>query len=350
MNRCPRSRSRSLLGERTRNRKRRRPLAVLRLLPYTLASPSGTRSRARGGSLGPIHLHPRPLLPAAAREPLAGHGGAAGLGLSLSRLERAHHRGVLRPQRRRPHPGARWPHRPAGEQLRPAQLRRRPVAPALAARAGARRLPGDARRRPRQPAALRRARLRPGPAGPSRHPAPGQPGRPGHGGRLGHPHLRARLRPRARRDVAAGVRRGRAHPGGAGRPRHSLHHPVGGAGGTYPAARQRNLAGRRRGPHRPVEGLPEAPALGAVHRPLLHPRRHRARGVLGTTADQRRGAGAAAAVGLPRGARGASARPRRQRRRGLRPPPPPRRHGPGLRPVPPRSRRVGSAHQLRRLP
>ena len=55
---------------------------------------------------GTLPLHPRPLLPAAARESLARSDRVAGLRLSVSRLERADHGGVLRAECRRPHP--RW--------------------------------------------------------------------------------------------------------------------------------------------------------------------------------------------------------------------------------------------------
>src|SRR5262245_61766120 len=64
---------------------------------------------------GTLSLHPRPFLPAAAGEPVAGGGRAAGFGLPVPRLERAHQCRVLRPQRLRPHPRRRGPDRPPGE-------------------------------------------------------------------------------------------------------------------------------------------------------------------------------------------------------------------------------------------
>ena len=50
-----------------------------------------------------LRLRPRPLLPAAPREPLARNRRSPGLRRALPRLERAHHRRVLRPQRRLAH-------------------------------------------------------------------------------------------------------------------------------------------------------------------------------------------------------------------------------------------------------
>ena len=47
-----------------------------------------------------IFVHPRSLLSAAARKPMAGGDRVAGFGLSLPRLERAHHGRMLRGQRR----------------------------------------------------------------------------------------------------------------------------------------------------------------------------------------------------------------------------------------------------------
>src|SRR5207302_440045 len=74
------------------------------------------------------HRHPRTLLPAAAREPLAGGGGSAGFGRAVPRLERAHHRRVLRAEHRRP-PGRRLqPHPGHRQQLRGYLVRRRPHA------------------------------------------------------------------------------------------------------------------------------------------------------------------------------------------------------------------------------
>ncbi len=62
----------------------------------TAAAAPSPRSRS-------VRLHPRPLLPAAPREPLARDRRGPGLRRPLPRLERAHHRRVLRPQRRLPH-------------------------------------------------------------------------------------------------------------------------------------------------------------------------------------------------------------------------------------------------------
>ncbi len=54
-----------------------------------------------------FHHHPRTLLPTAARKPLARGGGDAGFRVSVSRLERAHHRRVLRAERLGAHPRSR---------------------------------------------------------------------------------------------------------------------------------------------------------------------------------------------------------------------------------------------------
>ena len=61
---------------------------------------------------------PRPLLPAAAREPLDRSGAARAVGGAVSRLERAHPRRVLPRQRVRAHPRQRGPHRGDRQQLR----------------------------------------------------------------------------------------------------------------------------------------------------------------------------------------------------------------------------------------
>ena len=72
---------------------RSRPAILVVALRHALCATVFLRG---SGSLDSIRLHSWSLLSAAAREPLAGDGRAARLGLSVSRLERTHHRRVLR--------------------------------------------------------------------------------------------------------------------------------------------------------------------------------------------------------------------------------------------------------------
>src|SRR5262249_53921666 len=80
---------------------------AVRPRPPLIQSPNtpSTPRRPLADGFAALHLRPRPLLPAAAREPVAGGGRGPGLGPPLPRLERAHHPRVLRPQRPRPHRG-----------------------------------------------------------------------------------------------------------------------------------------------------------------------------------------------------------------------------------------------------
>src|SRR5262245_55860112 len=86
----------------------------------------------RGPFDGTLHLHSWPLLPAPSGESLAGGDPTAGFGLSVSRLERADRRRMLRAQRRLPDPGRRGPHRQDRQQLCQDQLRHWPDAALLA--------------------------------------------------------------------------------------------------------------------------------------------------------------------------------------------------------------------------
>src|SRR4029450_6174408 len=94
---------------------------------------------------GTLHLHPRPLLPTSAREPLARGHRAAGLRPTLSRLERAPPGRVLRAERGLAHPRRRGAHPAHRQQLLAHQLQFRTDAPALAREQGAGRLPRGTR-------------------------------------------------------------------------------------------------------------------------------------------------------------------------------------------------------------
>ena len=91
-------------------------------------------ARPRGAVVSPVALrhHPRPLLPAAPREPLARDGRGAGLRRPRPRLERADHRGVLRAQHRRPASVRGQPHHRDRQQLREDLLQRGPHPDGLA--------------------------------------------------------------------------------------------------------------------------------------------------------------------------------------------------------------------------
>ena len=114
---------------------------------------------SRRRSHGPLRLHPRPLLPAAAREPLARGDRGAGLRVPVPRLERADHGRVLRGQRARPDPRRGEPHRRDRQQLRVDELQLRADAALVARGEAARRLRRDPRGRPHERRALLGARL-----------------------------------------------------------------------------------------------------------------------------------------------------------------------------------------------
>src|SRR5882724_6464565 len=330
----------------------------------------GVFSRGRRARIGhpdePVRLHPRPFLPAATGEPVAGGGRGAGLGLPVPRLERAHRRRVLRPQRPRPHLRRRGANRADRQQLRADQLQLRPHPPLLDGGQGPRDLLRRARRRPPEPRALLRPRLRPRPGLPPQHPAARQPARQADRDPLGARRLRPSLRPSRRGVLAAGDGGRPGNPRDPGRGGGPLRSPGAPPGPALPSARpggpgdpggyggRGGLAGGAGGDRRPG-ALSADPPLEPDPRPLLLRRRdlarHRLRGAPGERRDPDRPHSRRLLAPLPRRRTGPGrARPPGDRRRDLRPPPPLWRHGPGLCPAPPGGGPRGHPHQLWRVP
>ena len=275
--------------------------------------------------------------------------------LPVPRLERADHRRVLRAQRRGAHPRRRGPHRRDRQQLRAHQLQLRADA-ALAGssdkRAG--RLPRDPRGRPREP---RRA---------SR----------GHGSAMAQVYNHIIMPLANERDrrtqVALGHRAtsrhrfGREPEGmwlpetavdvaiarGARRAGHPVHGPRAAPGRRVRRAigeaewqrRRRRAASTRAG--RTACALPSGRSIaiffydGPISRAVAFERLLLARRALRDRLTRRV---------LATRAR-AAARPHRDRRRDVRPPPPPRRHGARVRARAHRGERARAADQLRRVP
>ena len=136
-----------------------------------------------------FRLHSWSLLPAAARESLAGDGRDPGLRRALPRLERAHLRRVLRHQRRGPRRQHQKPDHAHREQLRAHQLQLRPHAAELAQGECAAHLSHDPGRRAPQPQELQGPQLGHGAGLQPHHHAAGQPPRPHHADSLGHRRL-----------------------------------------------------------------------------------------------------------------------------------------------------------------
>jgi hypothetical protein len=163
-----------------------------------------------------LSLHSRPFLAAPSRKPLAGSDRAAGFRLPLPRLERAHHRGVLRAQHRSAYFGWRGAHREAPEQLFENQLQFRADGAFVVAEQGSGCVRSFARHRQRdaRPAfgTWKRdfAGLQPHDLAARQH------ARCTHASGLGHSRFSNAIRPRTGRDVAAG-RSGK--PGVPGRAR-----------------------------------------------------------------------------------------------------------------------------------
>ena len=129
-------------------------MAKTRTSSKTAAPPPARRA-------GEARLHPRPLLSAAPREPLARDRRGAGLRSPVSRLERPHHRRVLRPQRRLPHHRRREQDHPHHEQLLTDELQLRPYAAQLARGLRPPCLSHDPRRRPHSAPSATTATARP---------------------------------------------------------------------------------------------------------------------------------------------------------------------------------------------
>ena len=278
---------------------------------------------------GPVEVHrrPRPLLPAAPREPLARGGRDPGLGPPVARLERARDGRVLRAEHRRAARGRRQSHPRHRRQLREDLLQRRSDARRLARAPPPGRLREDPRGRPAEPVGPGRSRQRDRPGLQPRDHAARDPAGQGHAGPLGHRGLSASLRTGPRGHVAAGDGGRPRKPRGAGRGRHQVHHPRPAPGRARPPARRRDLAGGRR-PRRPESRVPLALSDRACPGALLLRRPDLSRDRLRERPDPGRGAGRASARRLRRRPRVAAARPLRHRRRVLRPPHEVRRHGP----------------------
>src|SRR5580693_3448494 len=106
-----------------------------------------------------IRLRSRPFLSATARKSIARSDRVTGLGISLSRLERASLRGVLRAERLFENPRRSAENHFPGKQLLPDQLQFWPYSSFLDRSEGAEGLRGDTTSRQGQPGALRWARF-----------------------------------------------------------------------------------------------------------------------------------------------------------------------------------------------
>ena len=282
----------------------------------------------------PRDRHPRTLLPAAAREPLARGRRGAGLGRPVPRLERAHHRGVLRAQHRRPPRRRRQPHPRHRQQLRAHLVQRRADAARLAGAAGARRGAGHRGGRPRQRGRPRRPRQRARPGLQPQIMPLATPARQGHAGALGPrglPRAASAASPRGCgcRRRRSTTRRWRCWPRRASGSR-SWRRPRPGACGR--SAADDVGRGRRRAsiPAAPISGAARA---GCRSRCSSTTGPSRARSPSSACSSAARRFAAPAARGLLRRARLAAARALRHRRRVLRPPQPLRRDGAGLGPA-----------------
>ena len=269
--------------------------------------------------------------------------------LPVPRLERAHHRRVLRPQRQRAHSRRREPHRGDRQQLRVDEFQLRPDAPLLARGEGARRLRRDPRGRRGEPPPLLGPRLRARAALQPHHPAAlGRP-RPEDAGRVGGARLRPPLRPSARGHVAARDGRRPAGARGARGGRDRVHDPRAAPGEPRAPHRRGGLARGRGGVDRSDDAVRDPPAVRKADRGFLLRRSDLARGRLRAAADDG-GALRRAPRRRVRPGRPSPARPHRDRRRDLRAPPPPRRHGARVRAAHARRPPARDPHQLRRVP
>src|ERR1700727_3133890 len=104
-----------------------------------------------------IHLYSWAFLSAAARESVAGNGGDAGFCRAVSRLERAHLRGVLCDEWRGAHPERKKPYHADCEQLRAHKLQLWANPVELVAGQCTAHTPNDCGRRAAQPAELQGA-------------------------------------------------------------------------------------------------------------------------------------------------------------------------------------------------
>ena len=212
-------------------------------------------------------VHPRALLPAAARKPVARGGRGPGLGRAVPRLERADHRRVLRAQRRAAHPRRRGPIVEIVNNYARISFNFGPTL-LLARGRRARRLRRDPRRRPREPRALRRARLghRAG-LQPHDH-AARQRARQAHPGALGHRATSSTASAASRR--ACGCPRRPSTPRRSRRsPRRASASPSSRRTRRSACGRSATMAGRERRRDRPDAAVPVQAALGPRDRPLL---------------------------------------------------------------------------------
>ena len=236
-----------------------------------------------------LSLHSRPLLPAPPREPVAGGHRTPGLRAPVSRLERTHHRGVLRHQHRRAHPGQHRPHPPDRKQLPQDELRFRPHAALLAGVARPEGLPGHPRRRQNKPGAVvGTARLGHGASLQPHDHAAGEPPRQDHPGRLGHPRFRAPLRALSRRHVAPRNRGRHRDPRDSRRTQDPLHRSCRAPGPPRIENRRARLEGRLRRAYRPLDGLSVPPPFRPGDQPVLLRRPHFPGHRLRESAGQRR--------------------------------------------------------------
>ena len=194
---------------------------------------------------------------------------AAGLRLPVPRLERAHHRRVLRRQCGVAHPGRAGPDRRDRQQLLADQLQLRPDAAVVARGGRAGGVRGDPRRRPRERRAILRSRLGDGAGLQPRDPAARErSATAGHRSRWGIARLRDALRPRAGRHVAAGDRGRRPEPRGPRRGGHPLHRARAAPGRAMAADRRVDVAGPRGVGPRPARAyrcdLPSGRSIDAL--------------------------------------------------------------------------------------